>query len=136
MKNLNDENIEEAFAKIKAKFEKSNNDYGLEILDSYEERWSVAGDLSDPQIAWLERQLDGSWRRAERKSMNGSGPHIASRSYEGDFAQIPAQGVEQVFDGIIRQKLAEEGMALVDLARLNELERAIDGVRELLKSLR
>ena len=136
MKNFSDKSIKAAFAEIRASFEKRNNDYGLEILDHYEEQWAVTGSLSDRQIAWMVKQLDGSWCRSERKPMNGSGPQIASRSHEGDFSQIPAQGVGQLFDVVVRQKLAEEGKALVDLARLNELERAIDGVRELLKSLR
>ncbi len=35
-------------------FEKRNNETGLEILDSYEERWAVSESLSERQIAWLE----------------------------------------------------------------------------------
>ena len=135
MKNLDDEHIEEAFAKIRLSFEKRNNEFGLEILDSYEGQWNATGKLSDRQITWLERQLDGSWRRTERQT-NGIDPCFENQSQEEDFSQNSEQGVEQLFDAMVRQKLAEEGKALVDLAPLKELAQALDGVRELLKSLR
>lgn len=39
---LTDEQIKEAFTQIRAKFEKRNNNTGLEILDSYEDQWQAA----------------------------------------------------------------------------------------------
>ena len=46
MTHLSDEQIEEAFARIRAEFEKRNNETGLEILDSYEEQWATTGTVS------------------------------------------------------------------------------------------
>ncbi len=51
MTHLTDEQIEDAFARIRAVFEKRNNETDLEILDSYEERWAVSESLSECQIA-------------------------------------------------------------------------------------
>ena len=61
MSELSNEFIEDAFAKIRADFEARTNVTGLEILDSYEEKWSAYGSLTDRQIDWIEKQLDGSW---------------------------------------------------------------------------
>ncbi len=69
MTHLSDEQIEDAFARIRVEFEKRNNETGLEILDSYEERWAVSESLSDRQIAWLEKQLNGTWRAVGSKSV-------------------------------------------------------------------
>ena len=41
MKHFTDEQIEDAFTRIRVKFEKRNNETGLEILDSYEEQWAA-----------------------------------------------------------------------------------------------
>ena len=138
MKNLKDDFIKNAFTKIRADFEKRDNEHGLEILDTYEDKWNATGNLSDRQIDWLERQLDGSWRRVEKQSTNGARFDFNNGKGDDDIVQIPptARGVEQLFDAMVRQKLVEEGKALVNLARLNELEQVIDGVRELFKSLR
>ncbi len=61
MSELCDNEIEDAFAEIRANFTKRGNEVGLDILDSYEEQWAVSESLSDRQIAWLEKQL--SWSR-------------------------------------------------------------------------
>ena len=63
MTNLSDDQIEDAFAEIRADFEKRDNQTGLKILDSYEEQWDATGWLSDRQHAWLQRQLDWSWKQ-------------------------------------------------------------------------
>ena len=57
MTHLTDEQIEDAFARIWAEFGKRNNETGLEILDSFEEQWTAGEELSDRQVAWLEKQL-------------------------------------------------------------------------------
>ena len=66
MSKLNDEYIEEAFAKVRASFEKRDNAFGLEMLDGYEAYWAETGHLSDGQLEWLERQLQGNWRQAPK----------------------------------------------------------------------
>ncbi len=52
--------------------------------------------------------------------------------------QVPPspQGLDQLLDAIIRQKIAEQGKAVVDLERLTELEEAIEELRRVVKSLR
>ncbi len=63
MLNSNRKDIEDAFIKIRAEFANRDNQKGLDILDGYEEQWDVSGRLSDRQLAWLQRQLDGTWKR-------------------------------------------------------------------------
>ena len=46
MTNLTDKQIEDAFARIRVKFEKRKNETGLEILDGYEGQWEATGSLS------------------------------------------------------------------------------------------
>ncbi len=43
MSELSNEYIEDAFVQIMARFEKRNNEIGLEILDGYEEQWDATG---------------------------------------------------------------------------------------------
>ena len=135
MKNFNEDNIGETLATIRAKFEKPNNETGLEIIDSYEDQFASTGILSDRQITWMDKQLDGSWYRAEKQSTDKPVPRSDIQNHEKEHSAVPTQGIDQLFDGMIRQKLANEGKALVDLAGLKELTRAIDDVRDLLKSL-
>ena len=137
MKNYNDDFIKDAFTKIRADFEKRNNEQGLEILDSNEDQWNATGNLSDRQIAWVERQLDGSWCRTEKQSTNGERSDFINGKEDDYFAQIPptARGVEQLLDAMIRERLSEQGKTLVDLARLNELEQVVEDLRQLVKSL-
>ena len=62
MPNLTSGQIDDAFVTVRVRFEKSNPK-GLEILESIEEQWVANNHLSDGQLAWLERQLDGSWKQ-------------------------------------------------------------------------
>ena len=62
MRKLDNEHMEGVFAKIRADFEKRGNEQGLEILDSFEEQWNAVHSLTDRQVAWLEKQFNGSWR--------------------------------------------------------------------------
>lgn len=68
MTHMTDEQIEAAFAQVREKFEARNNDTGLEMLDSVEERWEAMGELSDRQLAWLDRQLNETWKRKKSKT--------------------------------------------------------------------
>ena len=63
MSHLSDLQIEDAFVTIRADFKERGNEDGLEILDGCEERWDATGSLSHRQHAWLQRQLDGTWKR-------------------------------------------------------------------------
>jgi len=96
MLNSNSKEIEDAFITIRADFEKRDNQRGLEFLNSIEEQWDVTGRLSDRQLAWLERQLDGSWKQCD----------------------------------------AEPGKIVVDPEKLDQLEKAIDGLKRAINAMR
>ena len=138
MSKLNDEYIEEAFAQIRAKFEERNNDTGLEILDSYEERWEAKRSLSESQLSWLERQLDGSWRpkrvRPSLEVIHG-GP-AQKRDNGWDEVAVSGKEAEPSLDAMIREKLSGQGEVVVDLRRLDELEAVIEELRQSVKAIR
>ncbi|HEY9818272.1 MAG TPA: hypothetical protein V6D20_21065 [Candidatus Obscuribacterales bacterium] len=64
---MTDTQIEDAFAQVREKFESRDNSTGLEMLDSVEERWEALGELSDRQLAWLDRQQNETWKRKKTK---------------------------------------------------------------------
>ncbi len=138
MSKLNEEYIEEAFAQIRAKFEERNNDTGLEILDSYEERWEANRSLSESQLSWLERQLDGSWRpkrvRPSLEVIHG-GP-AQKRDNGWDEVAVSGKDAEPSLDAMIREKLSGQGEVVVDLRRLDELEAVIEELRQSVKAIR
>ncbi len=147
MTHLSDEQIEDAFARIRAEFEKRNNEIGLEILDSYEERWAVSESLSDRQIAWLEKQLDGTWRAVGSKSVpnaaatvdpgtGNDGGVVAERV--PDIIQFPTidRDLERRINAMISRKLEGPGKTVVDPRRLDELEEAIDGLMRAVRAMR
>lgn len=68
MTNMTDEQIEDTFIQVREKFEARSNETGLEMLDSVEERWEAMGELSDRQLAWLDRQLNETWKRKKSKT--------------------------------------------------------------------
>jgi hypothetical protein len=101
MTHLSNEQIEDAFARIRAEFEKRNNETGLEILDSFEEQWNAGEGLSDRQIAWLEKQLDGTWRAVGTKSVPDAG-HCQTKIL-AIFHSLISCGKLQVFCAVHRQ---------------------------------
>ncbi len=62
MSKLTEKQINDAFVTIRVRFEKSNPE-GLEMLESIEKQWVTNNHLSDGQLAWLERQLNWSWKQ-------------------------------------------------------------------------
>ena len=72
MTHMTDEQIEDAFIQVREKFETRNNETGLEMLDSVEERWEAMGELSDRQLAWLDRQVTETWKRKKHKAQSVS----------------------------------------------------------------
>ncbi len=126
MTHLSDEQIQDTFARIRAEFEKRNNETGLEILDSYEEQWAVSESLSDRQIAWLENQLDGTWRAVGSKSVPDATVTVDP---------VPKDEVE-LLDAMISRKLERPGKTVVDLKRLDELEEAIDSLKQAVRAMR
>ena len=125
MIHLTNEQIEDAFARIRAEFEKRNNETGLEILDSYEERWAVSESLSDRQIAWLEKQLDGTWRAVGSQS-------VPDATVMAD--QVPKDEVE-LLDAMIENRLAAQGKTLIDDAQIASLRKAISDFNAALGAL-
>ena len=138
MSELTDEKIEDAFARIRGKFEKRNNETGMEILDSYEEQWEATGSLSDRQLGWVERQLDGSWRPSIKPTIEKNEMPSAITELKPDVDEKPptVQGPGQLLDAMIHQWLAEQGKAIVDINRLNKLEDVIDELMRAIQSLR
>ncbi len=125
MIHLSDEQVEDAFARIRAEFEKRNNETGLEILDSFEERWAESESLSDRQIAWLEKQLNGTWRAAGSKSMPDA-------TVTAD--QVPKDEAE-LLDAMIENRLAAQGKTLIDAGQIDRLLKAVKALNSALGGL-
>ena len=131
MTELSKEYIEDAFAEIRAKFENKKNITGLEILANYEDQWQVNGRLSDRQIAWIEKQLDGSWQSNAKLTVNSAGnisqtPMTKLKVVSNERAVNDADGL---LDAMIQQKLKDEGKAIIDLDQLDALAAAVDKLR-------
>ncbi len=125
MIHLSDEQIEDVFARIRAEFEKRNNETGLEILDSYEERWAVSESLSNRQLEWLEKQLNGTWRAAGSKS-------VPDATVTAD--QVPKDEAE-LLDAIIERRLAAQGKSLIDAGQIDRLRTAVNDLNAALGGL-
>ncbi len=125
MTQLSDEQIEDAFARIRAEFEKRNNETGLEILDSFEEQWNAGEGLSDRQLAWLEKQLDGTWRAAGSKS-------VPQAMVTAD--QVPKDEAE-LLDAMIERRLATQGKTLIDAKRIDRLRQAMSNLNDAIGGL-
>ncbi len=116
MTHLSDEQIEDAFARIRAYYEGKGNQTGLDILDSYEEQWAVSESLSDRQLEWLEKQLSWSRRGAEPNS----------RSDAATAADPGPDSEAALLDAMIEQRLAAKGKRLVDDTQIARLRKAIN----------
>ena len=117
MTNMTDEQIEAAFTQVREKFETRNNETGLEMLDSVEERWEAMRELSDRQLVWLDWQLNETWKR--KKAQVASGP------------QAP-----QV-DTIQQQPPAiTDGQVLISAGLLEQLATDIQRISQILDHLR
>jgi len=132
MTKLTNENMESVFARIKADFEKRGNDQGLEILDSCEEQWNVVRNLTDRQIAWLEKQLNGSWRPSGKSAVRDYEECGVISEQKPDRVQISSslQGTEQLLDAMIHERLMEQGKVIVDVKLLTELEELIGEITQ------
>ena len=137
MTHLTNEQIEDAFARIRAEFEKRNNETGLEILDSYEEQWAVSESLSERQIGWLEKQLDGSWLSKEKQSAKSAGDHSPKPKpeYVAVRNEPATNDPDDLLDAMIQRKLKDEGKAIVDLEQLDALVAAIADLSNALKDI-
>ncbi len=117
MTELQNKNVEAAFAKIRAMFEERNNATGLEILASYEERWANYGALSERQIDWLEKQLDGSWL-SELKQQ----PKVTCAKTQ----PVAEKATDDLVDLMIDEKLSREGLTVVAEDDLQNLRAAVE----------
>ena len=138
MSKLTDKQIEDAFAKIRADFVGRGNEYGLEILDGCENQWAETGQLSDGQLEWLERQLNGNWRQARKRHSLDVVQDGAKRKHVGGSHDVQAtsQARDGSLDALIRERLGAQGEVVVDLARLDELESTIEELRQSVKAIR
>ena len=128
---LTNENMEEVFAKIRTDFEKRGNEQGLEILDSCEEQWNEVHSLTDRQIAWLEKQLNGSWRPSGKSTVKDYAECRVISPQKRGLVQISStsQGTEKLLDAMIHERLMEQGKVLVDVNLLTELEELIGEIK-------
>ena len=138
MNELNDEFIEAAFTKIRANFEQRGNDDGLEILDSYEERWAGTESLSPRQIGWLERQLDGSWRKIVSKTTEPDLDRKPQAPTTSVLPQAPPvdRDLGETVDAMVRQRLCDLGKVVVDHGQLDKLEALAVELRRVIDSLK
>ncbi len=138
MTEISNEYIEDAFTKIRAEFEERTNITGLEILDSYEEKWTAYGSLTDRQIGWLEKQLDGSWQQKTELATKLIDDGSAPIEQEAGIIQFQAldRDFERRVEAMISRKLAEPGTTVVDLKQLDDLEEAIDGLKRAVIAMR
>ncbi len=132
MTKLTNENMEGVFAKIRTDFERRGNEQGLEILDSCEEQWNETHSLTDRQVAWFEKQLNGSWRPSGKSAVRDYEERRIFSAQKRDLVQIPStiQGTEQLLDAMIHERLMEQGKAIVDLKLLTELEELVGEIRQ------
>ncbi len=132
MTKLTNENMEGVFAKIRSDFEKRGNEQGLEILDSCEEQWNAVHSLSDRQIAWLEKQFNGSWRPSGKSSGKEYEERRVTSAQKRNLVQISStpQGTEQLLDAMIYERLLEQGKVIVDVTLLTELEELIGEIKQ------
>jgi hypothetical protein len=137
MNELSDEDIEEAFPKIKAEFEKRKNMTGLEILNSYGEQWDAYGTMSDRQKGWLQKQLDKSWLAKGKKATIANPAHIDDlRSKDVPLqGETPAEDAEDLLQAIIEQKLAGQGKVIVDEEQIIALTAMFEQIKLILKDL-
>jgi len=138
MTELNDEFIEAAFTKIRANFEQRGNDDGLEILESYGERWDQTGSLSPRQVAWLERQLDGSWRKIVNKTTETDpdrSPQVRTTSELSQALSVDRDLGETV-DAMVREKLCDLGKVVVEHRQLDKLEALAVELKRVIGSLK
>ena len=132
MTKLTDENMEGVFAKIRTDFEKRGNEQGLEILDSCEEQWNETHSLTDRQVAWLEKQLNGSWRPSGKSAVKDYEECRVISPQERGLVPISSttQGTEQLLDAMIHERLMEQGKVIVDAKLLTELEELVGEIRQ------
>ena len=125
MKNLTNEQIEDALTQIRVELEQRNNEYGLGMLDSYEDQWANTGSLSDRQHVWLKDQLGGTWRAARSKR----------RPNAVVMADPAASDEAELFDTIVEPRLAAKGKILVDADQVAHIKKAIGDIDDVLRDI-
>ncbi len=132
MTKLTNENMESGFAKIRADFEKRGNEQGLEILDSCEEQWNAVHSLTDRQVAWVEKQLNGSWRPSGKSPIKDNEECETISPQKRGLVPISStsQGTEKLLDAMIHERLMEQGKVIVDVNLLTELEELIGEITQ------
>ena len=109
MTNLSDDQIEDAFAQIRADFEKRGNEEGFPYLNSFEEQWAATGRLSELQLAWLQCQLSGAWKQKARPAAKTGDGRCKTPEGRTDITPYPPvdQSLEQLLDAMIQRKLED-----------------------------
>lgn len=116
MTHMTDQQIEDAFTQVREKFEKTENEFGLEMLDNIEGRWEAIGELSDRQLGWLKQQLPGSRQRKPATVPAQPGqrsPIPAHEMFRRVTSEPEAKAV--VIEPAVLDQLMEQVQALADL---------------------
>ncbi len=132
MTKLTKENMEGVFAKIRSNFETRGNEQGLQILDGCEEQWNTMHSLTDRQVAWLEKQLNGSWRPSGKSAVKDYEECETISPQKRGLVPISStsQGTEKLLDAMIHERLMEQGKVIVDVTLLTELEELIGEIKQ------
>ncbi len=106
---MSDDQIEDAFAQIRADFEERGNEEGFPYLNSFEEQWAATGRLSEHQLDWLERQLSGAWKQKAKPATKTSYGGCKTPEGRTDINPYPPvdQSLEPLLDAMIQQKLED-----------------------------
>ncbi len=91
----------------------------------------MASWMTDGQIAWLEKQLNGSWRPSGKAAVKDYEECRVISPQKRGLVQISStpQGTEQLLDAMIYERLLEQGKVIVDVSLLTELEELISEIR-------
>ena len=109
MTNLSNNQIEDAFAQIRADFEERGNEEGFPYLNSFEEQWAATGRLSELQLAWIQCQLSGAWKQKARPTAKTGDGKCKTPEGRTDINPYPPldQSFERWIDAMIQRKLEE-----------------------------
>ena len=85
----------------------------------------MSGSLSDRQIAWLEKQLNGTWRAVGSQA-------VPDATVTADPAP---KDEEKLLDAMIENRLAAQGKTLIDAGQIDLLRKAVKDLNAALGEL-
>ena len=88
--------------------------------------------LTDRQIAWLEKQLNGSWRPSGKSAVKDYEECETISPQKQGLVSISStsERTEKLLDAMIHERLLEQGKVIVDVTLLTELEELISEIKQ------